>query len=65
MSEYYGRKLKFSRMRKKYAEKGNRIPLADYLKCQGRFEHTIDEDVKEIERGIDEEWKHLFRLSAN
>jgi hypothetical protein len=30
----------------------------DYLQVQGRFEGLSDEDVGELQRGIDERWEH-------
>lgn len=61
--EFYEGKLKFSGIGKKFVEKGNRIPLAEYLKAQGRFEHLRDEDILAIERAIDEEWEILKSFS--
>ncbi|MDI9611183.1 MAG: thiamine pyrophosphate-dependent enzyme [Archaeoglobales archaeon] len=62
--EFYDRKLRFSGIGKKFAEKGNRISLAEYLKAQGRFEHLRDEDILDIEKAIDEEWEILKRFSG-
>ncbi|MEM2086248.1 MAG: thiamine pyrophosphate-dependent enzyme [Archaeoglobaceae archaeon] len=62
--EFYDRKLRFSGIGKKFAEKGNRISLAEYLKAQGRFEHLRDEDILAIEKAIDEEWEILKRFSG-
>jgi pyruvate ferredoxin oxidoreductase beta subunit len=33
-------------------------PVMDYLQVQGRFEGLSDEDVGELQRGIDERWEH-------
>ncbi|MCS7130401.1 MAG: thiamine pyrophosphate-dependent enzyme [Archaeoglobaceae archaeon] len=63
--EFYERKLNFSGIGRKYAEKKNRIPLSDYLRSQGRFEHLSDEDLRAIEEAIEEEWKVLKGLSGN
>ncbi|MDI9641898.1 MAG: thiamine pyrophosphate-dependent enzyme [Archaeoglobales archaeon] len=62
--EFYDRKLRFSGIGKKFAEKDNRISLAEYLKAQGRFEHLRDEDILAIEKAIDEEWEILKRFSG-
>ncbi|WP_456328890.1 thiamine pyrophosphate-dependent enzyme [Archaeoglobus sp.] len=59
--EYDG-KLRISPPSEKYADKSKRIPLKEYLN-QGRFAHLSDEDVKEIERKIDEEWDLLLKFS--
>lgn len=36
-----------------------RKPVADYLKMQRRFRHLTDEEIAEIQRTVDEEWKRL------
>ena len=59
--EYDG-KLKLSKAGEKYASKENRIPLEDYLK-QGRFSHLSDEEIRELEQKIDEDWELLLRFS--
>ncbi len=59
--EYDG-ELRLSKAGEKYACKENRIPLSEYLK-QGRFSHLGEEDIKEIERKIDEDWQLLLKLS--
>lgn len=63
--EFYEGKLRFSGISKKYAEKSNRIPLANYLRSQGRFEHLSDEDILKIEKEIDEEWNILKKFSGD
>ncbi|MCS7144884.1 MAG: thiamine pyrophosphate-dependent enzyme [Archaeoglobaceae archaeon] len=63
--EFYDGKLRFSGIGKKYAEKKNRIPISDYLRAQGRFEHLSEEDISSIEKAIEEEWKLLKGLSGN
>ncbi|WP_290598031.1 MULTISPECIES: thiamine pyrophosphate-dependent enzyme [unclassified Archaeoglobus] len=59
--EYDG-KLRLSKAGEKYALKENRIPLEDYLK-QGRFSHLSDEEIRELEQKIDEDWELLLRFS--
>lgn len=39
--------------------KGNR-PVIDYLKMQGRFKHLADNDFKQIQNMVDEDWKLLM-----
>ena len=63
--EYFDCKLRFSAAGKRYLEKKNRIPLSDYLKAQGRFEHLSNEDISQIERAIDEEWRILKKLALD
>lgn len=36
-----------------------RIPVADYLKGQGRFRHLKEDDVAMIQKRVDEEWEKL------
>lgn len=59
--EYDG-KLKLSPPSRKYMDKKVRIPLSEYLK-QGRFSHLSDEEIRKLERKIDEEWEFLLRFS--
>lgn len=59
--EYDGR-LTISPPSRKYARKSERIPLEEYLN-QGRFSHLSREDIEEIERRIDDEWKLLLKFS--
>ncbi len=40
--------------------KGSR-PVEDYLKVQGRFRHLTDEDIEEIQKMADEDWRLLMR----
>lgn len=58
--EYDG-KFKLSSAGKRYAEKQNRIPLADYLR-QGRFSHLSEEEIKELKRKIEEDWELLLKF---
>ncbi|MBI2569056.1 MAG: 3-methyl-2-oxobutanoate dehydrogenase subunit beta [Candidatus Schekmanbacteria bacterium] len=37
------------------------IPVAEYLKAQGRFNHLAAEDIAEIQRKIDHEWRRLMQ----
>jgi pyruvate ferredoxin oxidoreductase beta subunit len=61
--EYYNGKLRFSGVGRRYVDKENRIPLADYLRSQGRFEHLSDEEVKELENAIEKEWEIIRKFS--
>ncbi len=58
--EYDG-KVKISPPSKKYIE-GERVPLKDYLKQQGRFAHLTEKDIEEIQSMIEEEWKIILKL---
>jgi 2-oxoisovalerate ferredoxin oxidoreductase beta subunit len=35
------------------------LPLKEYLKLQGRFNHLTDEDIQEMEKMVREEWELL------
>jgi pyruvate ferredoxin oxidoreductase beta subunit len=39
------------------------IPLADYLKPQGRFRHLSEEDIAMISQRVNHEYEHLVKLS--
>ncbi|MDT7968985.1 MAG: pyruvate synthase subunit PorB [Vulcanisaeta sp.] len=45
-----------------HLDKSRRKPIIEFLKRQGRFSHLTEEDVREIEREIDEYWDYLARL---
>ncbi len=51
--------LKISAPSRPYADKSKRLPLKEYIRAQRRFRHLSDEDIKEIEKKIDEQWKAL------
>lgn len=60
--EYKNEKLEFSAVGKKFLEKKNRIPLAEYIRTQGRFVLS-DEEVAKLEKEIDREIEMLLRFS--
>ncbi len=39
-----------------------RKPVEEYLKRQKRFQHLTEEEIEEIQRMVDEQWKELERL---
>ena len=39
-------------------------PVADYLNIQGRFKHLTNDDVRQIQKMVDEDWEHLMRKMA-
>ncbi|KUO83215.1 MAG: pyruvate synthase subunit PorB [Vulcanisaeta sp.] len=45
-----------------HLDKSRRKPIIEYLKRQGRFSHLTEDDIKEIEKEIDEYWDYLARL---
>lgn len=38
------------------------IPVAEYLKAQGRFRHLGPEEIEAIQREVDEDWERLMRI---
>ncbi|HPQ80128.1 MAG TPA: pyruvate synthase subunit PorB [bacterium] len=42
-----------------------RVPVADYLKGQGRFRHLTEADVALIQKRVDAEWERLVRRCAS
>lgn len=40
--------------------KGKGLPLTDYLKVQGRFQHLTEEEIEEMQKGIDDIWIRLL-----
>jgi pyruvate/2-oxoacid:ferredoxin oxidoreductase beta subunit len=40
-----------------------RLPVQEYLSKQGRFKHLSDEQIKDIQVEVDEEWERLIRNS--
>ena len=56
--EYENKKFRISRISKKAKGDG----LKDYLLSQARLRHLSDEDIEEIRRRIEEEWKLLEHL---
>lgn len=38
------------------------IPVAEYLKAQGRFRHLGAEEIEAIQREVDEDWERLLRI---
>jgi len=39
------------------------LPLADYLKPQGRFRHLSEEDIAQISERVNREYEHLVKLA--
>jgi pyruvate/2-oxoacid:ferredoxin oxidoreductase beta subunit len=39
------------------------ISVREYIKIQGRYRHFTDEDVKSLQREVDEEWEQLISKS--
>jgi pyruvate/2-oxoacid:ferredoxin oxidoreductase beta subunit len=40
--------------------KGKGLPLTEYLKAQGRFQHLTEEEISEMQKGIDDNWIRLL-----
>jgi pyruvate ferredoxin oxidoreductase beta subunit/2-oxoisovalerate ferredoxin oxidoreductase beta subunit len=43
------------------SENPDPIPVDDYLKKQGRFSHLGKEDMEQVQKDVDHEWKRLMR----
>ena len=44
--------------------KGKGVPVSDYLSLQGRFSHLSDEDVADIQRGVDQAYAELEKRAV-
>jgi 2-oxoisovalerate ferredoxin oxidoreductase beta subunit len=44
--------------------KGKGVPVSDYLSIQGRFGHLSDEDIADIQRGVDEAYAELEKRAV-
>jgi len=55
-------KFKISSFSKPFKDKEKRMSIADYIRKQRRFRHLSDEDIAEIEKRIDEQWKLILAL---
>jgi pyruvate/2-oxoacid:ferredoxin oxidoreductase beta subunit len=42
-------------------EESHVVPVKEYLKLQGRFNHLTEKDVEEIQRRVDDTWERLLR----
>ncbi|ADY00563.1 Pyruvate:ferredoxin oxidoreductase (POR), beta subunit [Vulcanisaeta moutnovskia 768-28] len=56
-------RIRFNPPSNTHLDKSRRKPIIEYLKRQGRFVHLTEEDIKEIEKEIDEYWDYLARLA--
>ncbi|UQZ91022.1 pyruvate ferredoxin oxidoreductase [Deltaproteobacteria bacterium Smac51] len=41
----------------------NPIPVADYLKAQGRFRHLAEEDIAMIQQRVNRDYEHLLKMA--
>lgn len=53
--------FKLKRASLKYLEKANRIPVEEYLKKQGRFKLTTEQDIQVIQEWVDKNWERIAR----
>jgi pyruvate/2-oxoacid:ferredoxin oxidoreductase beta subunit len=42
-------------------EESHVVPVKEYLKLQGRFNHLTEKDVEETQRRVDDTWERLLR----
>lgn len=40
--------------------KGKGLPLSEYLKVQGRFQHLTEQEIAEMQKGVDDSWIMLL-----
>jgi pyruvate/2-oxoacid:ferredoxin oxidoreductase beta subunit len=40
------------------------VPVKEYLKAQGRFDHLAEEEIERIQSHVDLEWKRLLKRTA-
>jgi 2-oxoisovalerate ferredoxin oxidoreductase beta subunit len=45
--------------------KGKGLPVSEYLRTQGRFQHLTVKEVTEIQRAVDAEWEHLLAKESS
>jgi 2-oxoisovalerate ferredoxin oxidoreductase beta subunit len=45
--------------------KGKGLPVSEYLRTQGRFQHLTEKEVTEIQRAVDAEWEHLLAKESS
>ncbi len=63
--EYHNGVFRISPPSRPYADKSKRKPVKEYLNIQGRFRGITNEDIKEIEKWIDETWKWYLLLEKH
>jgi len=55
-------KFKLSGPSKRLLDTSTRKHVAEYLTLQGRFRGLSDEDIREIQRWVDENWKNIDKM---
>jgi pyruvate ferredoxin oxidoreductase beta subunit len=46
-------------------DKAKRRPVKEYLTLQDRFRHLTEDDIKKIQKWVDEDWEHYCKLASN
>jgi pyruvate/2-oxoacid:ferredoxin oxidoreductase beta subunit len=41
------------------------LPVDEYLRLQGRFNHLSDEDIQKIQETVDREWERLLKKALD
>jgi pyruvate ferredoxin oxidoreductase beta subunit len=49
---------------RRYLQKENRIPVAEYLERQGRFSHASAAEVRKLQEWVDQNWEEVRRRVA-
>ena len=54
-------RFRFTGRSKSMAEKGNRLPVINYLEKQGRFRKMNIEQLHQMQRWVDGKWQEYLR----
>jgi pyruvate ferredoxin oxidoreductase beta subunit len=58
-------KFRFTGRSKTMAEKGNKLPVINYMERQGRFRKTSIEQIRQIQRWVDTRWNDYLKRAEN
>jgi pyruvate ferredoxin oxidoreductase beta subunit len=58
-------KFRFTGRSKTMAEKGNKLPIINYIERQGRFRKMSMEQLRQIQRWVDTRWNEYLRRAEN
>jgi pyruvate ferredoxin oxidoreductase beta subunit len=46
-------------------EPAEKVPVAEYLKLQGRFKHLSEDEIKQVQQNVDMNWEKLKKLAES
>ena len=58
-------KFRFTGRSKTLAEKGNKLPVINYIERQGRFRKMSMEQLRQIQRWVDTRWNEYLKRAEN